>query len=61
MGNNLLRACGKRRREQPVFDENDYEKTTEAEVYLPGSLEYLEHVGMDRVGRIIKVEDDKKP
>lgn len=61
MGNNLLRACGKRRRESPVFDENDYEKSTVAAVYLPGSLEYLEHVGMDRVGRIIKVEDEKKP
>ena len=35
------------------YDDEYQEKLIENQIYLPGSLDYLELIGMDRVGHFI--------
>ena len=53
MGNFVFGACrGKRKQARSEFQDEYEEKRIESEIYLPGSLDYLERLGMDRFGRI---------
>lgn len=45
------------RRDRSAIDEEYQERMIETNVYLPGSLDYLELIGMDRCGHFIPEEE----
>ena len=52
MGNKILR-CKLRDDLNEQREVKNKERYLENEIYLPGSLDYLERVGLDRCGRIV--------
>ena len=45
--------CRSKNRDRTTIDEEYQEKMIEGQVYLAGSLDYLELIGMDRCGHLV--------
>ena len=54
---NILNLC-RNRKKQLIAEEDETSSKIEHDIYLPGSLNYLKQVGLDRHGKII---DKKSP
>lgn len=49
--------CRSKNRDKGHYDDDYQEKMIENQIYLPGSLDYLELIGMDRVGHLIPEQE----